>query len=1852
MKNKLILTFLFCIITLFTNSSRSFSTSYNINIFNGSSTSNNAIINRLTPFVNNDTLNFTNALPISATSSIGNIGSFVLNLTGNSKTVDGANKWAGFNLLSAANYKFDTINLDHFKNASGGAISSIGTATVLNSSFTDNTATSSGGALYNSTGTINVTGSTFTSNTAANGGAIYNTGTSTNNITSSNFNLNTATTNGGALYNNDGATITGGSFTNNTANNSGGAIYNNAATGKSLSLTSTNFSSNHAANGGAIYESGDSTINGGTYSSNTASASGGAIYNNIGATTITDARFGTSVATGNSANISGGAIYNKSTSALAINTSNFTGNTSVTGGAIYGTGVSTTNITGSNFTSNSATSGKGGAIYSDGAITVSGGTFTSNTASTSGGAIYNNLSLNLSNNVNFTGNGAANGGAIYNSGDSTIGAVGGGGTFTSNTASASGGAIYNNTGTTAITGATFNTNSSTTSGGAIYNTSGSPFAVNTSTFTGNSSAKGGAIYDTAAGTTTINGSNFGTNTATTSGGAIYANGQINITGCTFTGNSVTGGNGGAIYNNTGNTLTLTNSNFSTNTASVNGGAIYSDGGIININATGANVTFTGNTQAGTPNDIFMLNSPTLNLTTTNSSDNITINGGIQGNGIINKLGNGNLNLNGTNTAFTGTYNNSAGKVTIQSAFFTGINKFTEGIAEIQTGGSLTLNSGDSWTSTNISNTGGALTLDGFQHNSGGTYNQTLGSLALSNSSALTLGVSSSITGGNVGFVSTGNVLNVAASGIFGPNAALTLNTNNTFRVSGGTATLNSNDNWSGLGKVDLTSGSLTLDGVTTNGIYTQTSGTGALHLSNASGTASTLTLGSGSTISTGTVDFVGTGNTLEVATNGAFNSTAAINISTNNTLKVSGGTATLNGNGTIIDTWAGLVNVTGGTLTLDNITNNATTGGAYSQNNGTLNIIDESSLTAFANSITGGVINVSSATATKSNLGLVYTADSIFNTNVQLQGNGTLTLDTNGHNVTNTSDTLISTTGTGNVLIKEGLGTYNYNLSGFTGNKQIDYGLNINKGTMNITGPSSGILTFGDTVNLGSGASSATLGLNAPATGTINLDNTINSNSHSNVIDVNSAGTGTVNFNNKISTVTLNIKNGITNVGKSSIPNTNVDNVAVNITGGTQDFTNSTFKNSSRVYVNDTTPTPAESTNFTNSTFDGYSYTGSGAAIYNGSGNVNIIPSNFSDFTSSGDGGAIYNSGTITTHDSIYTGNTATNGGAVYNSGTLTSNTGTYNGNTATNGGAVYNSGIATFTNTTFTGNHATANGGAIYNLGTMYLKADGGQIVLSGNTAGSISNGLYNHGTVYLNAGNGGTIVFNDTVDSSDITTSTININSPLGSSTLNTGTVYFNNNITNSTINLYNGAIVIGNESYISSNNLGIYDGIIDTQNNHIGTMGLNNATFVGISDWLIDVDLANKTGDTITTTGTTSGILNISSIKLLSEANAINTIVPIADANTKNHISTSVSSVNGALFKYGVSYDSSVGALNFIKTGISPYATAGSVAQTSTFLLQIAMDQQLFGNVDSFMSFPLAKRESTICCALSNDPPNGYTGKSCPMSGNGTFSPIYSCDLNKGIWMKNFVSFENIPLHNGPDVSTIQYGTLVGGDNPFKYLGHGIVGNTSAYVGYLGSNQNYDGVGISQNGVLVGLAENMVRGNNFLTVMSSVGDSLANATTPYGQENFSALFAGAAAKCGHNFEFKNGEYIFQPNLMLAYTFTNTFNYKAVSGINMTSKPLNATQVAPGLKFIKNMKEGNEQIYLVTNMVFNEIDKTNFTANEFPMPQLSINPYVEYGFGYQRVIKERFSGFFQALFRGGGRNGVAFQFGLRWAI
>ena len=244
--------------------------------------------------------------------------------------------------------------------------------------------------------------------------------------------------------------------------------------------------------------------------------------------------------------------------------------------------------------------------------------FTDNTSTTNGGAIMNraektdgNATLTINGTTTFDNNSAdINGGAIYNLArdgkEANLYMNNGTYTFTNNSATVNGGAIYNE-GTMQLANATF--------GGVDSTDPQNPVSL------GNSANKGGAIYN--AGTMSLTGGSFVGNTAVASGGAIEnkdvnsaltltnvnftdnsadwagaveVRGTVNITGGSFTGNTSNDG-GGAIYlatlANKGHKLTIDGTTFTNNgtvgTDVDGGGAIGSFSDLVLRNA-----TFTGN----------------------------------------------------------------------------------------------------------------------------------------------------------------------------------------------------------------------------------------------------------------------------------------------------------------------------------------------------------------------------------------------------------------------------------------------------------------------------------------------------------------------------------------------------------------------------------------------------------------------------------------------------------------------------------------------------------------------------------------------------------------------------------------------------------------------------------------------------------------------------------------------------------------------------------------------------------------------------------------------------------------------------------------------------------------------------------------------------------------------------------------------------------------------------------------------------------------------------------------------------------------------------------------------------------
>ena len=598
------------------------------------------------------------------------------------------------------------------------------------------------------------------------------------------------------------------------------------------------------------------------------------------------------------------------------------------------------------------------------------------------------------------------------------------------------------------------------------------------------------------------------------------------------------------------------------------------------------------------------------------------------------------------------------------------------------------------------------------------------------------------------------------------------------------------------------------------------------------------------------------------------------------------------------------------------------------------------------------------------------------------------------------------------------------------------------------------------------------------------------------------------------------------------------------------------------------------------------------------------------------------------------------------------------------------NGDIKTITNSSFINNHATstageAKGGAIYSNRDLNIVADGTTSVFKDNYTESKGikddNAIYidNNATLNFTMKNNGKIYMADNIDgtvtkdSDGKITDTYNVN--IKGDDINNTTFYMLNDIRNANVTFDNTTInAINNQTHVYNFN----------------TLAVNSDT-----NFVADVDLANEQMDRITanTYGTHQGNLNVVGMNLLSDSTKDVTEIYFAEPGLKNNVvngmpktgeynlpSTAQTTFYTPIYKYNAIYDNRNDGGYFIFDRVSagnnsgnasdnfnPAVLAPSVASQAG--ANATMNQTFnyaFQNSDNFMTIPYLER---VAIKTANRYALSPTGDATDV---GTFSPLFDAkNQTSSAWVKPYASFENIPLKNGPKVSNITYGTLVGFDTPIKSIRNGWDRAWTGYIGYNGASQRFSGVDATQNGGLVGGTLTLYKGNFFNATTISSGAIVGDNRTMYGTDNYTMLMAGVGNKTGYNFEFKEGKIIIQPSMLLSYTFVNTFDYTNAAGVKIKNDPLHAIQIAPGVKFIANTKNG-WQPYIGVNMIWNLLDKSKVSANDVRLPEMSIKPYVQYGVGVQKRFKDRYMAFGQAMIQNGGRNGISLTAGFRWAI
>ena len=707
-----------------------------------------------------------------------------------------------------------------------------------------------------------------------------------------------------------------------------------------------------------------------------------------------------------------------------------------------------------------------------------------------------------------------------------------------------------------------------------------------------------------------------------------------------------------------------------------------------------------------------------------------------------------------------------------------------------------------------------------------------------------------------------------------------------------------------------------------------------------------------------------------------------------------------------------------------------------------------------------------------------------------------------------------------------------------------------------------------------------------------------------------------------------------------------------------------------------------------------------------------ISNSRFENNTAINGGGAIYNSGDMQIDNTVFAnngGNTTQVGGAISNvlsnagsaaSPQLTVTNSSFTNNIAQNyGGAVYNRGTnnsgdvatITLTNVTMTGNTTEAgtaeSGGAIYGTDgsvTNIMATDGNKTVIGVTQYGApVPGANLSTDTISFagdavgnfNAQGTGIIELNSTVvgNADGNADSAINFNN--GDYT---GVVHFKGDggkIENANIHLYNGELKFDHDaSLAASNNLYLHGGLLNLLNNEYSSNQIHAQSLhlLGDSHLKLDVDLGGKYSDSgnpemdaILKANFPNGITNdgghtlfIDQMKSVSDSKSDTVRVLFTDADALvGHVELSKGAniVQAPIYKYEVKqetvpYPSTGGGSSsamdpgeyfiFDRIGNSDSIIAGPVAAQAAFLMMDNIYRQSFANMDMVT---LMTPEERMAWKMRNKYASAFH--------TGVFAPNVIPEERDGIYLRPFANFESVGLQNGPKVSNVFYGTLIGGESDIIDLGHGWDGNFSFFGAYHGSHQAYNGVDIWQNGGSIGGVATAYKGNFWTGVTANIGASAAQASHMYGNDDFPILMTGAAWKSGYNWGLMDNKLIIQPSYMMSYTMVNVFDYTNSAGVRVTQDPLHAIEIIPGLRIIGNLGNG-WQPYLGVNMTWNIMDKTKFYANDVALSELAVKPYIEYGVGLMKRKGDRFTGFGQAMIRNGGRNGIALTLGLRWAL
>lgn len=453
--------------------------------------------------------------------------------------------------------------------------------------------------------------------------------------------------------------------------------------------------------------------------------------------------------------------------------------------------------------------------------------------------------------------------------------------------------------------------------------------------------------------------------------------------------------------------------------------------------------------------------------------------------------------------------------------------------------------------------------------------------------------------------------------------------------------------------------------------------------------------------------------------------------------------------------------------------------------------------------------------------------------------------------------------------------------------------------------------------------------------------------------------------------------------------------------------------------------------------------------------------------------------------------------------------------------------------------------------------------------------------------------------------------------------------------------GSGVADNHFFVSDLNM-TNNSALNAMNSVLNKYQISNDMIVeGKNNLSIDIDGRNKVGDAFiinNLTSNTNGTLNVADFNFIGLAPIDRQFkIRVFDANSINDKVNFTSTDKEIFTPIGYYNLQSAGGGWYTSnmTRYNPQVFRGQVATLASFNNQLMIDDMLLNHVtlDSERLLAQSKNANIYASTLPQ------------------FAPYQYKKEDGGLWYKSYVNFENLSLTQGLKVGNNSYGSLVGADFPVIKLKHGWRLMPTAYIGYNGAHQTFNGVGMYQNGGQGGLMGTFMK-NDFIGSVVAYGGGYNNEMSVAGNTDRAGnWFAGTAAKLAYNFH-PTKHFTIQPTAFMSYNIFGRQNWGTDFGsMSMNSGLLNGINVAPGMNFIYAKETWS--VYATFQYMYNINEQVGGRAGNVDLASVEMkHGYIQYGVGVTKTWKDRLNSFFQIVFRNGGRTGVGFQLGLNYTF